>query len=369
MCSSTSLPQTVPPPSPSQASKCKLAQPAAPVTMAAGKAAQSSKDDWADQWQRIMNNTPDYAYELQSPMLTRLRQTQSGLSRTNSLPTTEGSISRPTPIGLMSTPEAYSSQPAAPAFDPHSNQFAVRALTHEPSLQQSASSSSGGPDRQGSVAEPDADSVGPRPDPTFPQSTPGETDAWTFLHQRQPTADGELDQLEHTQKAGSQFRRISSSIGSQSGHYNPASAIINRIEHLNERGMKAIIVSPAACGTRQPDVPCSRRVTVLHMVWDMLEACPCNIWCHKLRAWCDGDGVTGTSPQRACAGLRLTSAPLCSSPSSWASGWQSPCCWCWWSPAATMPGARTCVTTPCGRSTLLWGSSASLCWAPTGASW
>lgn len=239
--------------------------------------AASSQDDWADQWQRIMNNTPDYAYELQSPLLTRLRQTQSGLSRTASIPTTEGSLSRPTPVGLMSTPEAYSSQPAAPVSTSHGNQFAVRALTHEPSLQQSASSSSGGPDRQGSLPEPDADSVGPLPDPTFPQSTPAETDAWTFLQQRQSAADGPLDPM---QPPESEFRRMSSSIGSHSGHYNPNNDIVTRIEHLDERGMKAIIVSStcSAC-CRRPDL------------------CPDHSTCLIVLPWLQSDGGLSTRLQ------------------------------------------------------------------------
>ena len=91
----------------------------------------------------------DYNYELQSPMLTRLRQSQSqssGLSRATSLPSADSVLSR-APVGLMSTPEAYSSQPAAPWSAVQSSQSAVRALTHEPSLQKSTSSSSG-PDRQ-----------------------------------------------------------------------------------------------------------------------------------------------------------------------------------------------------------------------------
>ena len=49
---------------------------------------------------------------------------------------------------------------------------------------------------------------------------------------------------------------MSSSIGSHSGHYNPNNDIVTRIEHLDERGMKAIIVSSTCSAPcHRPDLP------------------------------------------------------------------------------------------------------------------
>ena len=53
--------------------------------------------------------------------------------------------------------------------------------------------------------------------------------------------DAQPEPEQHTEE---DLRRLSSSVGSHSGHYNPHDSVVTRIEHLSERGMKAIIVRP-----------------------------------------------------------------------------------------------------------------------------
>ena len=88
--------------------------------------------------------------------------------------------------------------------------------------------------------------MGPLPDSRPSHKSPTDT-GWTFLHKQQPSAEDFLPD-DAPQAPQSEFRRLSSSIGSQSGHYNPASDIITRLEHLDERGMKAIIVRAQTAG-------------------------------------------------------------------------------------------------------------------------
>ena len=276
----------------------------------------------------------------------RLRESQSGFSGAQSQ---APSLSRPSDASSnamawqMSTPAAYSSSPAS-RMPPGSEQHhaGARALTWDPSLGHSSSNASVSTEQlmdaddqptQALPGQPSMHRQGSLPgsEHTRSASQPG---AWDFLgpgHPELPVHSGSPQE----EQPDADLRRISSSVGSSSGHYNPRDSVVARIEHLNERSMKAVIVR----------IPQSHSATLL---------------CCALARHCPALQLACTQSTHA-PHLLLLKRAACSSQSLQQRTWQSLCCWWSLSRAPMMPSGRCCATTRCGASTWPWALCASWC--------